>query len=108
MNKKIARFIILTILTVITGCASNPSMSSLTPQERETVSNIVFLESGQIHEDRYKVLGSVEGLASKRKLSASVAPTVEDEARVGVKIRAAKLGANAVINMHCEEKHEVD
>ena len=108
MIKKVINFIIfLPILIVMTGCASNPPISSLTSQERERVSNIVFLESGQIPKDSYKVLGSVEGLACKRNLYASGAPAVE-EARQGVKIRAAQLGANAVINLLCEENQKVD
>lgn len=89
----------LAILVVLPGCASNPPISSLTSLERERVSNIVFIESREIPKDSYKVLGSVEGLACKRNLHAPGAPAVE-EARQGVKIRAAQLGANAVINWH--------
>jgi len=107
MTKKLISFIVLPILIVMIGCASNPPISSLTSQERERVSNIVFLEGGQIPKDSYKVLGSVEGLACKRNLYASGAPAVE-KARQGVRIRAAQLGANAVINLLCEENQKVD
>lgn len=108
MSKKLITFIIfLAILVVLPGCASNPPISSLTSLERERVSNIVFIESREIPKDSYKVLGSVEGLACKRNLHAPGAPAVE-EARQGVKIRAAQLGANAVINLLCEENQKVD
>jgi uncharacterized protein YbjQ (UPF0145 family) len=46
-------------------------------------------------------------LTCKRNLYASGAPSVE-EARQGVKIRAAQLSANAVINMLCEHNQKVD
>lgn len=108
MSKRLIIFLnFLTILIVLAGCASNPPISSLTSQERERVSNIVFIESGEIPSDSYKVLGSVRGLACKRNLYASGSPSVE-EARQGVKIRAAQLGANAVLNVLCEENQKVD
>lgn len=97
----------LTILIVLSGCASNPSISSLTPQERERVSNIVIIESGEISKDSYTALGVVEGLACKRNLYASGTPSHE-KALQGVKIRAARLRANAVLNLFCEENQEVE
>lgn len=94
-------------LVFLTGCASNPSISSLSSETRAKVSQIIFLESGTIPQESYEVLGSVEGLACKRNLYASGAPSFE-EARQGVKIRAAQLGANAIINILCEENQKVD
>lgn len=68
---------------------------------------MVFVESGVIHKERYKILGSVEGLACKRNLYDSGVPSVE-EARRGVRMRAAQLGANAVTNLLCEESQKFD
>jgi S1-C subfamily serine protease len=107
INKVIQLVIILLILGMIAGCASNPPISSLSSEERARISNIVFLESGEIPKDSYKLLGSVEGLACKRNLYASGAPSIE-EARQGVKIRAAQLGANAIINLLCESNQKAD
>jgi len=98
---------IVALVLMFSGCASNPPISSLTNQERERVQNIIFLETKEIPKDSYENLGTVEGLACKRNLYASGAPTI-NKARQGVKIRAAKLGANAVLNVMCEENHEVD
>jgi uncharacterized protein YbjQ (UPF0145 family) len=94
-------------MLIISGCASNPPISSLTSGERERVSRIVFVESGEISKESYKYLGSVEGLACKRNAYAVGEPTVE-EARQGVRIRAVLLGANAVINLLCEKNQSVD
>lgn len=99
--------LIAIIIFFVAGCASNPAISSLSSETRAKVGKILFLENGVIPDDAYTVLGSVEGLACKRNLYASGAPRFE-EARQGVKIRAAQLGADAVINMLCEENQKVD
>lgn len=108
MQVSFSRFLWLFIfLAFLTGCASNPSISALSSETRAKVSQIIFLESEAIPKESYEILGSVEGLACKRNLYASGAPSFE-EARQGVKIRAAQLGANAIINMLCEENQKVD
>jgi uncharacterized protein YbjQ (UPF0145 family) len=68
---------------------------------------MVVFEAGSIARDSYQILGAVEGIACKRNLYASGSPSL-DEAKQGVRIRAAQLGADAVINMICEDKREVD
>lgn len=68
---------------------------------------MVIFEAGSITRDSYRILGTVEGIACKRNLYASGSPSL-DEAKQGVRIRAAQLGADAVINMICEDKREVD
>jgi uncharacterized protein YbjQ (UPF0145 family) len=106
------RHIIKAILTgcalvLLAGCASNPSVSSLSSIERQRVAEMVIFEAGSIPRDSYRILGTVEGIACKRNLYASGSPSL-DEAKQGVRIRAAQLGADAVINMICEDKREVD
>jgi hypothetical protein len=97
----------LAIFIVLAGCASNPPITSLTSQERAMVANIVLIESGVIPKDSYKMLGTVEGLSCLRDDVDSTGPSVE-EARLGLRIRAAQLGANAVINILCQENQKVD
>jgi hypothetical protein len=99
----------LLILTnlVLTGCASNPSVSSLTSLERQRVVEMVALKSGDIPKGSYQILGAVEGIACKRNLYASGSPSMA-EAQQGVRIRAAQLGADAIINIVCEDKRETD
>lgn len=97
----------VSVLVLVTACASNPSVSSLSSLEREKVASLVVVPAGAIPRESYKVLGSVEGLACKRNLYSSGAPSIE-EAQQGVRIRAAQLGADAVTNLLCEKNHKVD
>lgn len=94
-------------MLLFVGCASNPSISSLTSLERQKVAEMVVFKAGDIPRESYQILGSVEGIACKRNLYASGSPSM-DEAQQGVRIRAAQLGAEAVTNMLCEDKRETD
>lgn len=97
----------LAVIACVCGCASNPSVSSLSSLERQRVAEMLVFEAGSIPRDSYQILGAIEGIACKRNLYASGSPTM-DEAKQGVSIRATQLGADAVINMICEDKREVD
>ena len=107
MTKRISSLLGTCALASLMGCASNPSVSSLTSAERQKVAEMVVLKAGAIPRESYQILGSVEGIACKRNLYASGSPSM-DEAMQGVRIRAAKLGADAVTNVVCEDKREVD
>ena len=107
MTKRISSLFGAFALTFLVGCASNPSVSSLTSAERQMVAEMLVLKAGAIPRESYQILGSVEGIACKRNLYASGSPNM-DEAMQGVRIRAAMLGADAVTNMVCEDKREVD
>jgi len=103
--KKLA--LLLVVIIVLSGCASNPSVSSLSSLERQRVANMAVLNSDDIPKESYQILGTVEGIACKRNLYASGSPSMA-EAQQGVLIRAAQMGADAIINMVCEDKQEVD
>jgi uncharacterized protein YbjQ (UPF0145 family) len=103
----VERIIIAAGLAVLVGCASNPSVSSLSSEQRQKAAELLVLPSGSLPRDSYQIVGSVEGLACKRNLYASGKPSVE-EAQQGVRIRAALLGADAVTNVLCENKQQVD
>lgn len=107
MTQKVASLFVVCVISALTGCASNPSVSSLTSAERQRVAEMIVLKPGSIPRESYQILGSVEGIACKRNLYASGSPST-DEAKQGVRIRAAQLGADAVTNMVCEDKREVD
>jgi ABC-type phosphate transport system substrate-binding protein len=100
---------VLTIfaMTTLTGCASNPSVASLTSEQRQKVAELVEFPSGSLARESYQIVGSAKGLACKRNLYASGKPSLE-EAQQGVRIRAALMGAEAVTNVLCEDKQEVD
>ncbi len=107
MTQKAASLLVVCTAVMLSGCASNPSVSSLTSAERQRVAEMIVVQAGAIPRESYQMLGSVEGIACKRNLYASGSPSM-DEAKQGVRIRAAKLGADAVTNMVCEDKREVD
>lgn len=107
MTQRVASLLVVCAVTSLAGCASNPSVSSLTSAERQRVAEMIVLKPGTIPRESYQILGSVEGIACKRNLYASDSPSM-DEAKQGVRIRAAQLGADAVTNVVCEDKREVD
>ncbi len=104
---KVASLILVCGVTPLTGCTSNPPVSSLTSAERESVIEMDVLKPGSIPKTSYQILSSGEGIACKRNLYASGSPSIE-EAKQGVRIRVAQLGADAITNMVCEDKREVD
>lgn len=107
MTQRLASLLVACVVISLAGCASNPSISSLTSAERQRVAEMVVVRAGAIPRGSYQIVGTVEGIACKRNLYASGSPSM-DEAKQGVRIRAAQLGADAVTNMVCEDKREVD
>ncbi len=94
-------------LTIAAGCASNPPVTEMTSSEREKIGEMIIFEPGALERGSYRIIGIVEGLACKRNLHARGSPSIA-EAQQGVRIRAAEMGADAVANMLCQEKQEVD
>jgi len=87
------------------SCASNPSISSLRPEQRARLNTIIILKGGV---DRpYKVLGTVKGLSCHRNAYQKQLLT-EDEALEGVRLKAALLDADAVINTACQVNSGTD
>ena len=104
MANRVSRLLGACALASLMGCASEPSVSSLTSAERQRVAGMVVVKAGAIPKAGYQILGSVEGLSCKYTRD-SASPTME-EAMQGVRIRAAKLGADAVTNMVCEDQRD--
>ncbi len=91
--------ILIILLQVVIGCASNPSISSLSPEQRARLNTIQIIKGGV---DRpYKILGTVKGLSCQRTVNSTQLIT-EDEAIDGIRLEAALLGADAVINTVCQ------
>ena len=100
--RTISRLLGSCALASLMGCASEPSVSSLTSAERQRVGEMVLFKAGAISRAGYRILGSVEGLSCKYTRDSN-SPSM-DEAMQGVRIRAAKLGADAVTNMVCKDQ----
>jgi hypothetical protein len=93
------------VLTVLTGCMSNPRIEDLSPQQRAKLSSLTLLEGTPSRE--YEIIGPVTGLSCNR--NKYQAPDVSDrEALDGVKLKAAQLNADAVINTFCQKNSDTD
>jgi uncharacterized protein YbjQ (UPF0145 family) len=97
--------IIFVLFLLLEGCASNPEISSLTSEQRSRLLNIEITNENMLKE--YTNLGQVKGLSCHRNAHISQQLT-SDEAIQGLKIRAAQLGADAVINMVCQKNSGTD
>ena len=82
---------------LLMGCASTPSYRDLTPAQRELYDRVRILEGPAAR--RHETLGRVEALSCRRNLYFGSA--TREEAREGVRVRAARLGADGVKNLRC-------
>jgi len=89
----------------LSGCMTNPSVDSLTSDQRARLSKIVVLQDTPTVD--YEKIGEVSGLSCHRN-AYQAGNVTEAEALEGVKIRAAKLGADAVINTFCQRRSDSD
>jgi len=87
------------------GCASNPSISNLGPEQRSRLNELQVFKGGT--ERPYIILGSVRGLSCHRNAYQTQLLT-ENEAIEGVKINAILLEADAVINCACQVNSGTD
>jgi len=102
---RIRPIFLVTILLLVVGCASNPSISSLRPEQRARLNTIQVFKGGS--DRHYKILGTVKGLSCHRNAYQQQLLT-EDEAIEGVRLEAALLEADAVINMACQVNSGTD
>lgn len=98
-------FLLVGICILSTGCMSNPRIEDLSSADRAKVGSIQIFQSTP---DRsYEVLGTVTGLSCNRN-KYQAQDISESEALQGVKINAANLGADAVINTLCQTNSDTD
>lgn len=96
--------IILAAVNVV-GCSSNPRVENLSSADRAALASITVHQGGV--ERAHKIIGTVDGLSCNR--NKYQAQDISDhEALEGVKIKAAQLGANAVINTFCQTNSDTD
>lgn len=104
MNKyKLMLF--LTVSTSIYGCATNPDVGSLSPSQRSKLSQMEILRGSTSRP--HEILGTVKGLSCHRNAYQTQLLT-EYEAIQGIKLRAALLDADAVINTYCQRNSGAD
>lgn len=98
-------FLIVVATLVGQGCATNPRIEDLRPHQRSRVEKI-DIYTGTV--DRaHMVLGTVSGLSCNR--NKYQAQDVSDrEALEGIKMKAALMEADAVINTLCQKNSDTD
>lgn len=87
------------------ACASNPGVGTLSSAQRSAYSTMKVHEGST--SQPYVILGQVKGLSCHRNAYKSQLLT-SDEAIEGVKLRAALLDADAVVNMVCQKNSGTD
>ncbi|WP_157433783.1 hypothetical protein [Aeromonas tecta] len=93
------------LILLMTGCAQNPRIDSLSSSERAKVGEVKIF-SGK--PDRYfTILGEVSGLSCNRNLHQE--QNVSDtEAMEGLKIKTVMLGGDAIVNTLCQKNSDTD
>lgn len=95
----------LLVTMTVAGCASNPSIDSLSSGQRARYSQMEIINGSASRP--HSVVGSVKGISCHRNAYQSRLLT-SDEALEGVKLQAAQFEADAVINVACQKKSEID
>ncbi|MAZ86056.1 MAG: hypothetical protein CL693_00210 [Cellvibrionaceae bacterium] len=92
-------------IAILCSCAGNPSIDSLSSDQRARISEIE-IHKGKPSRD-YVLLGKVNGLSCNRNLYQEQ-DVSEAEALQGVKIRTVMLGGDASINTLCQKNSDAD
>jgi hypothetical protein len=96
---------LVALVTLATGCATDPRRDGLSPHEFASVDHIAILRLGERSEHQFQVLDQVEGISCNLSPAPSNHPAhkvvTEYEALYDLKLEAADLGANAVLGVVC-------
>jgi uncharacterized protein YbjQ (UPF0145 family) len=95
----------LLALVISTGCATNPDVGTLSSDQRARVASMEVVHGPTTR--AYTILGAVKGLSCHRNAYQGQHLT-EAEAIEGVKLRAALLDADAVVNLVCQANSGAD
>ncbi|MGM3172510.1 hypothetical protein [Dickeya lacustris] len=97
--------IIISALT-LSACASNPRIEYLSGEQRSKAINMPVYKNNPLSPNA-KTIKAVDGLSCNR--NKYQAPDIsESEALEGVKIKAAMLNADAVVNTICQKNSDTD
>lgn len=97
--------ILASSLLVLVGCMSNPRIEDLSSADRAKAAAVQIFQGTP---DRaYEVIGPVTGLSCNRN-KYQAQDVSDSEALQGVKINAAQVGADAVINTFCQKNSDTD
>jgi uncharacterized protein YbjQ (UPF0145 family) len=99
---------VLVITIILSSCMANQKIVNLNDLERRRISKVkLYKESNSLPESNYRVIKQIKGLSCWRN---TLNPKIvtEGEALDGLRIRAAQLDADAVVNIYCEHRTETD
>jgi uncharacterized protein YbjQ (UPF0145 family) len=99
------RFLFLSLIITTTSCTTNPDVGTLTGAQRARVASMEIVRGPTTR--LHTVLGTVKGLSCHRNAHQQQQLT-ESEAIEGVKLRAALLDADAVVNLVCQVQSGTD
>jgi hypothetical protein len=89
----------------LVGCGSTPRIEDMSSAQRAKIASIQVME---LQPQRpYEVVGTVDGLACKRNAYMETEVS-RSEAYDELKIKAAAIGADAVINVVCQKSSSTD
>ena len=92
-------------LALTSACAADPRRDGLSPHEFASVEHIAVLRVGEAPEHRFQVLDRVDGVSCNLSPTPRNHPAhkvvTEYEALYDLKLEAADLGANAVLDVAC-------
>ncbi|NCC61641.1 MAG: hypothetical protein EOM12_12030 [Verrucomicrobiae bacterium] len=98
----------LSCVLAISACTTNPDIGSLSSTQRANLASLEVYK-GVLPQNRpYEVVGEAKGLSCFRNAYQVGQHLTEEEAMQGVKLNAAKLGADAVINTFCQRNSGTD
>jgi uncharacterized protein YbjQ (UPF0145 family) len=90
-------FFIAIILITATSCGSAQTVD---PQLRRQAATVAIVPPGEVGERTYTIISEVGGMSCAKQQGASAS---HEGAQGDMRISAAKLGADAIINAFCEE-----
>ncbi len=97
--------ILVVLVFILAGCVSNPGVDSLSPSELETYNRIQIIE-GEVTAP-HTVVAEVKGKECHTTVDQSRAQTTGDALTV-LKVKAARQGADAIINIKCDRDMTTD
>ena len=96
---------VLVISSLISGCASNPRIEDMTSEQRAKLNTIEITKNGT--EVPHSVIATISGLSCNRN-KYQKQDISDEEAIEGIRIKAAQLNADAVINVFCQKNSDTD
>jgi hypothetical protein len=103
--KVIAIAFLLLAVGGLVGCAANPRIDSLSPEQRRKVSEVQIFKGKP--DKPFQILGEISGLSCNRNLYQKQ-DVSDTEALEGLKIKTVMLGGDAVINTLCQKNSDTD